>query len=94
MFLSYHQNSILCKFLESKPVGMLRKLSLQIYGLHWTLINTVGAFPVIRGYFGNILLDGIVAYLTVVILTLTFGICVPVRKSLLQEKRIKNGYAE
>lgn len=68
-YVFFRKNGMLCKILESKPVGMMGKLSFQIYGLHWTLISSVGAFLISRDCLGHGFWYGLTVYLVVVILT-------------------------
>lgn len=70
--LFFDQNSIMCKFLESRPLKMLGKLSFQIYGLHWGVICSAGCFLINRGY-GIRIGGGIMVYLIVVAVTIVLA---------------------
>lgn len=92
MFMTYIFSSkgIVRKFLESKPINMLGKMSFQIYGVHYAIISSLGCLFVNQNSGINILLDGITIYLSVVGLTIGLAYVIWKINNVIQ-KNLVNG---
>lgn len=90
--LFFDQKSIMCRFLESRPLKMLGKLSFQIYGLHWGIICSVGCFLINRGY-SNHIGGGFMVYLIVAAITIVLAYALWQINSVIQHSLIDRIFA-